>query len=169
MNEIWLYISIGASLLSIGVALYLFYWVKQQPPGSERAQEVASWIREGSQTYLKRLYITLTIVAVILGFIIAIVFSFDLSDVTKGEVSITPLNGVQMALSFIVGALCSAVAGYMGMGVAVEANVRTATAAKDSINKAFRLSFYAGSVMGLAMVGLAVLGMSLIFLLTGRR
>jgi K(+)-stimulated pyrophosphate-energized sodium pump len=167
MYQIWLYISIGASLLSIGVALYLFYWVKQQPPGSERAQEVASWIREGSQTYLKRLYITLAIVAVILGFIIAIVFSFDLSDVTKGEVSITPLNGVQMALSFVVGALCSAVAGYMGMGVAVEANVRTATAAKESINKAFKLSFYAGSVMGLAMVGLAVMGMSVIFLLTG--
>ncbi|MBW6467322.1 MAG: sodium-translocating pyrophosphatase [Brevefilum sp.] len=167
MNEIWLYISIGASLLSIGVALYLFFWVKQQPPGSERAQEVASWIREGSQTYLKRLYFTLAIVAVILGFLIAIVFSFDLSDVTKGDVSITPLNGVQMALSFVVGALCSAVAGYMGMAVAVEANVRTATAAKDSINKAFKLSFYAGSVMGLAMVGLAVLGMSLIFLLTG--
>ena len=167
MNQIWLYISMGASLLSIGVALYLFYWVKQQPPGSERAQEVASWIREGSQTYLKRLYMTLAIVAVILGFIIAMVFSFDLSDVTKGEVSITPFNGLQMALSFVVGALCSAVAGYMGMGVAVEANVRTATAAKDSINKAFKLSFYAGSVMGLAMVGLAVLGMSLIFLLTG--
>jgi hypothetical protein len=55
----------------------------------------------------------------------------------------------------------------MGMGVAVEANVRTATAAKESINKAFKLSFYAGSVMGLAMVGLAVLGMTVIFLLTG--
>ena len=100
MNQIWLYISMGASLLSIGVALYLFYWVRQQTPGSERAQEVASWIREGSQTYLKRLYMTLAIVAVILGFIIAIVFSFDLSDVTQGEVSITPFNGVRMALSF---------------------------------------------------------------------
>ena len=73
-----------------------------------------------------------------------------------------------MALSFILGALCSAVAGYMGMSVAVEANVRTATAAKDSLNKAFRLSFYAGSVMGLAMVGLAVIGMSLIFLFTNK-
>ena len=167
MDQIWLYISIGASLLSIGVALYLFYWVKQQPPGSEKAQEVASWIREGSQTYLKRLYTTLTLVSVILGFIIAIVFSFDLTDVALGVVNITPAYGVQIALSFIVGALCSAVAGYLGMGVAVEANVRTATAANESINKAFRLSFYAGSVMGLAMVGLAVLGMSLIFLITG--
>lgn len=167
MNQIWLYISIGASLLSIGVALYLFYWVKQQPPGSERAQEVASWIREGSQTYLKRLYFTLAIVSVVLGFIIAIVFSFDLTDVATGQVNLTPMNGVQMAISFVVGALCSAVAGYMGMGIAVEANVRTATAANESINKAFRVSFYAGSVMGLAMVGLAVLGMSLIYIATG--
>ncbi len=167
MEQIWLYISVGASLLSIGVALYLFYWVKQQPPGSEKAQEVASWIREGSQTYLKRLYLTLAVVAVILGFIIAIVFSFDLTEVAYGGVSLQPRNGIQMALSFVVGALCSAVAGYMGMGIAVEANVRTATAANESINKAFRLSFFAGSVMGLAMVGLAVLGMSVIFLVTG--
>jgi K(+)-stimulated pyrophosphate-energized sodium pump len=167
MDQIWLFISIGASLLSIGVALYLFIWVKQQTPGSEKAQEVASWIREGSQTYLKRLYFTLALVSVILGFIIAIVFSFDLSEAAKGQVFLDPFNGIQMAVSFVVGALCSAVAGYMGMGVAVEANVRTATAANESINKAFRLSFYAGSVMGLAMVGLAVLGMSVIFLLTG--
>lgn len=167
MDQLWLFISIGASLLSIGVALYLFYWVKQQTPGSEKAQEVASWIREGSQTYLKRLYFTLAMVSVVLGFVIAIVFSFDLSLAAKGEVNLQPLNGIQMAVSFVVGALCSAVAGYLGMGVAVEANVRTATAANESINKAFRLSFYAGAVMGLAMVGLAVLGMSLIFILTG--
>ncbi len=166
MNQIWLYISIGASFISIGVALYLFFWVKRQPMGSERAQQVASWIREGSQTYLKRLYLTLALVALVLGFVIAIVFSFDLSGIVNGQVNLIPVNGIQMAISFVVGALCSAVAGYLGMGVAVEANVRTATAANESINKAFRLSFYAGSVMGLAMVGLAVLGMSVIFLIT---
>lgn len=167
MDQIWLYIAMAASLISIGVAFYLFYWVKQQPPGSERAQEVASWIREGSQTYLKRLYLTLALVSLVLGFIIAIVFSFDLTHIAYDEVNVVPMYGIQMALSFVVGALCSAVAGYMGMGVAVEANVRTATAAKESINQAFRLSFYAGAVMGLAMVGLAVLGMSLIFMITG--
>ncbi len=166
MEQIWLYISIVASFLSIGVALYLFFWVKRQTPGTERAQEVASWIREGSQAYLKRLYFTLTLVAVILGFIIAVIFSFQ-TETVSGEIQIVPKNGIVMALSFIGGALCSAVAGYMGMGVAVEANVRTATAANESLNKAFKLSFYAGSVMGLAMVGLAVLGMSVIFMLTG--
>lgn len=166
MDKAWLFVSIFASIVSIGVALYLNHWVKQQDPGSEKAQEVASWIREGAQTYLKRLYFALAIVAVILGFVIAVVFSFDLADIAAGQVNITPGNGIRMALAFIGGALCSAVAGYMGMSIAVEANVRTATAANESLNKAFKLSFYAGSVMGLAMVGLAVLGMSLILMVT---
>jgi len=166
MDKAWLFVSIGASIISIGAALYLYYWVKRQDPGSEKAQEVASWIRNGAQTYLKRLYFALAIVALIIGFVIAVVFSFDLADVAGGQVNITPGNGIKMALAFIGGALCSAVAGYMGMSIAVEANVRTATAANDSLNKAFRLSFYAGSVMGLAMVGLAVLGMSLILIVT---
>ena len=168
MEQIWLYISIAASFLSVGVALYLYFWVKRQNPGTEKAQEVASWIRQGAQTYLKRLYLALTIVAVILGFIIALIFTFEPAGGDNGRAFINPGNGITMAISFIAGALCSAVAGYLGMGIAVEANVRTATAANDSLNKAFRLSFYAGSVMGLAMVGLAVLGMTIIFMLTGR-
>ncbi len=147
-----------------GISLFL-----GQTAGSRdgKAQEVASWIREGAQTYLKRLYFALSVVAIILGFIIAIVFSFDLADVAAGQATIQPLNGIRMAIAFISGSLCSAIAGYMGMGIAVEANVRTATAANESLNKAFKLSFYAGSVMGLAMVGLAVLGMTVLFLITG--
>jgi K(+)-stimulated pyrophosphate-energized sodium pump len=167
MEQTWLYIGIAASILSIGVALFLYFWVKRQTPGTEKAQEVASWIREGAQAYLKRLYLALGVVAVILGFIIAIVFSFELTEVGTGHVSIAPMNGVKMAVTFLLGAVCSAIAGYLGMSIAVEANVRTATAANESLNKAFRLSFYAGSVMGLAMVGLAVLGMTLIYLVTG--
>ena len=166
MDNTWLYISIIASIISIGVAVFLYFWVKRQDPGTEKAQEVASWIREGAQTYLKRLYFALTVVALILAFIIGIVFSFDLADVAAGQATIQPLNGIQMALAFISGSVCSAIAGYLGMGIAVEANVRTATAANESLNKAFKLSFYAGSVMGLAMVGLAVLGMTVIFLIT---
>jgi len=72
-----------------------------------------------------------------------------------------------MALAFVAGAICSALAGYMGMTVAVAANVRSAAAANESINRAFQVAFYAGSVMGLAMVGLAVIGMSTIYLITG--
>ena len=167
MEQTWLYIGIGASILSIGVAFYLYFWVKRQTPGTEKAQEVASWIREGAQSYLKRLYLALGIVAVILGFVIAVVFSFDLTEIGSGNDVIAPMNGIKMAVTFLAGSICSAIAGYMGMSIAVEANVRTATAANESLNKAFRLSFYAGSVMGLAMVGLAVMGMTVIYLITG--
>jgi K(+)-stimulated pyrophosphate-energized sodium pump len=165
MLEIWIYIGIVAGLISIGVAIFLFYWVKRQDPGSPRAQQVASWIRDGARSYLKRLYTALTLVAVVLGIILAVIFSLHLGE-ADNAVKFDIANGGKMAGAFVFGALCSALAGYMGMGVAVEANVRTATAAKESLNKAFRLSFYAGSVMGLAMVGLAVIGMSVIYLLT---
>jgi K(+)-stimulated pyrophosphate-energized sodium pump len=165
MSEIWIYIGIVLGLISIGVAIFLFYWVKRQDPGSARAQQVASWIRDGARSYLKRLYTALTLVAVVLGIVLAVIFSLHLGEAANA-VKFDIANGGKMAGAFVFGALCSAVAGYMGMGVAVEANVRTATAAKESLNKAFRLSFYAGSVMGLAMVGLAVIGMSVIYLLT---
>ncbi len=165
MSELWIYFGIFAGIVSIGVALYLFYWVKKKDPGSEKAIEVASWIREGARSYLKRLYIALTLVALVIGLIIAVVFSLHLGEADLAQ-KFDLGKGAIMAGAFIFGALCSAVAGYLGMGVAVEANVRTATAAKESLNKAFRLSFFAGSVMGLAMVGLAVIGMSVIYLLT---
>ena len=167
MTDIWLLVGIGSGIISVGAALFLYYWVMRQDAGSERAQEVARWIREGAASYLKRLYIALTLVSVVLGFIIAIVFSFDLTQLGTGSVDIQPSNGVIMAAAFIFGAVSSAIAGYLGMAVAVQANVRSAVAVSDSINKGFRVAFYAGSVMGLTMVGLAVIGMCAIFYLTG--
>ena len=166
-NDLWLLIGIGSGVISVAAAMYLYFWVMRQDAGSEKAQEVARWIREGAASYLKKLYSALTLVAVVLGFIIAVVFSFDLTQLGTGSVDITPTNGVIMAVAFIFGAVSSAVAGYMGMTVAVQANVRSAVAVKDSLNKGFRVAFYAGAVMGLAMVGLAVIGMCAIYYLTG--
>lgn len=165
MDQIWLFIAIAIGIVSVGVAIWLYFWVMRQDPGTEKAQEVASWIQEGARSYLAKLYRALTLVSVALGIIIAIVFSFDVSGAASG-VEAYPLRGVFTALAFIFGALCSAVAGYMGMSIAVQANVRSATAANKDLNTAFRVAFYAGSVMGLAMVGLAVIGMSTIYLLT---
>ncbi|MCJ7518209.1 MAG: sodium-translocating pyrophosphatase [Anaerolineaceae bacterium] len=167
MSQTWLIVGILSGIISVGVALAIYFWVVRQDPGSERAQQVAGWIRDGAASYLKRLYTALTLVAVVLAFVIAIVFSFNLNQLGTGKVDITPANGLIMAAAFVFGALCSAVAGYMGMTVAVQANVRTATASSDTLNKGFRVAFYAGSVMGLAMVGLAVIGMCVIFLITG--
>ncbi|MCJ7737716.1 MAG: sodium-translocating pyrophosphatase [Anaerolineae bacterium] len=163
----WLIIAIGAGLVSLGVAVWIYFWVDRQDPGSERAQEVASWIRDGAQAYLRRLYTALTLVTIVLGSVIAIVFSFDIEHIGMGAVNISASRGITMALAFILGGVCSAIAGYMGMTVAVAANVRSATAASQSLNKAFKVAFYGGSVMGLAMVGLAVMGMSSIYWVTG--
>ncbi len=162
----WVYVGVIGGVISIGVALYLYFWVMKQDPGTEKAQEVSSWIRNGANTYLKKLYTSLATLAVILGVVIALIFSFNFEHIGTTGVHLEPRNGLIMAIAFILGALSSAIAGFMGMRVAVEANVRTATASKKSLSSAFKLSFYAGSVLGLAIVGLAVIGMSVIFLLT---
>jgi K(+)-stimulated pyrophosphate-energized sodium pump len=164
--QAWAAVALFAGLISVGVAVWLYLWVRRQDPGSERAKEVASWIREGARTYLRRLYVALALVALGMGFIIAIVFAFDIEHLGTEAVIVAPGRGFAMAVAFVAGALCSAVAGYMGMSIAVEANVRSATAAQESLSSAFKVAFYAGSVMGLAMVGLAVVGMSTIYLLT---
>jgi len=166
-SELWIFVAIFAGIISVGVAIWLYIWVHRQDPGSEQAQEVASWIREGARTYLRRLYLALALVAVGLGIIIAIVFSFDIEHLGLKAVAVNPSRGITMALAFVAGAICSAIAGYMGMSVAVAANVRSAAAANESINRAFNVAFYAGSVMGLAMVGLAIIGMGTIYLFTG--
>jgi K(+)-stimulated pyrophosphate-energized sodium pump len=167
ISQPWIFAAIIAGVVSLGVAIWLYIWVNRQDAGSEEAQEVATWIRDGARTYLRRLYLALTLVSVALGVIIAIVFSFDIEHVGMGAVALSPSRGITMAMTFVVGAICSAIAGYMGMTVAVSANVRSAAAANASLNRAFKVAFYAGSVMGLAMVGLAIIGMSVIYLMTG--
>jgi len=167
ISQPWVFVALLAGIVSVGVAIWLYRWVNRQDAGSEKAQEVASWIRDGARSYLRRLYLALTLVAVALGVIIAVVFSFDIEHLGTEAVAVNPSRGITMALAFVAGAICSALAGYMGMSVAVSANVRSAAAANESINGAFKVAFYAGAVMGLAMVGLAVIGMSAIHLITG--
>jgi K(+)-stimulated pyrophosphate-energized sodium pump len=165
-HDLWAFIVLVAGFVSVGAATWFYRWVRRQDAGSNRAQEVAKWIRQGARTYLRRLYTALTVVAIALGIIIAIVFGFDIEHLGTGAATLAPGRGFSMALAFVAGAICSAIAGYMGMSIAVEANVRSATAAQESLNRAFKVAFYAGSVMGLAMAGLAVIGMSTIYLLT---
>jgi K(+)-stimulated pyrophosphate-energized sodium pump len=155
--DIWLIISLVAGIISVGVALVVFNWVKKQDPGTERAKKVAKWIKDGAESYLKKLYSALGMLAVGIAIILLIVFGLKES---WGY-------GLGMSAAFIAGSLCSAVAGYMGMMIAVEANVRSATAAEKGLNPAFNLAFKAGSVMGLAMVGLAILGMTVVYWISG--
>jgi K(+)-stimulated pyrophosphate-energized sodium pump len=156
MDIVWVVLSLLAGIASVGAAGVYYRWVVKQDPGTERAQKVARWIEEGSKSYLKKLYSALAMLSIGMAIILAIVFSIQRDAA----------HGLGIAITFLIGALCSAVAGYMGMSVAVKGNVRTSTAAERGLNPAFAVSFKAGSVMGLAMVGLALIGMSSIYLVT---
>ena len=154
-TTLWLVIGLVCGLASLGVGLYYFFWVKKQDDGNARSREVAGWIRDGARAYLKKLYMALIIVAGAMAIILAVVYSIE------GQ------RGVPTAICFLFGALCSAIAGYLGMEVAVLANVRSAVAASKDLNTAFNVAFKAGAVMGFAVVGVATVGMCTIYLISG--
>lgn len=159
-TQVWLYLGMGLGVVSFGIALLIYGWVKKQDAGSEKAKKITKAIKDGAWAYLRHLYGALALVSVVFGIILAIVFSFD-------EEGFGIVRGLETSAAYIVGALCSAVAGYLGMSVAVRANVRTSVAASSSLVKAFNVAYRAGSVLALAMVGIAVFGMCLIYLITG--
>ncbi len=128
-------------------------WVSKQEVGTDKMAEIASHISRGAMAFIKAEYKVLLIFVIALGVILLF----------KGftEEGSHPL----IALSFVVGAFCSAFAGYLGMKVATKANVRTTNAARTSLGKALEIAFIGGSVMGLGVVGLGVLGLNLLFIL----
>jgi K(+)-stimulated pyrophosphate-energized sodium pump len=132
------------ALIAVAYGIALSLWVLGRPPGSERMQEIARGIQEGAAAYMKRQYMTIAAVAVIpfllLGF-------YD-------------KLGWGTAFGFLIGASLSATAGFIGMFVAVRSNVRTAEAAKDGVPAALNVAFRAGSVTGLLVVGLGLLGVA---------
>ena len=143
-------------LPAFGVLALLFVfiknsWVSKQEAGNEKMVRIASNIADGAMSFLKAEYKILSIfvaaVAVLLFF--------------KGQAEVGS-NGM-VAVSFIVGAICSALAGFIGMKVATKANVRTTNAAQTSLGKALEVAFAGGAVMGLGVVGLGVLGLSGLF------
>lgn len=130
-----------------------FNWVSRQDAGSARMKEISDYIAEGAMAFLKAEWR-------ILGYFVVIV------ALLLGFMSTTNENSHwSIAVAFIVGAVFSAVAGYIGMRVATKANVRTAQAARTSLSKALAVSFTGGSVMGLGVAGLAVLGLGGVFLI----
>jgi K(+)-stimulated pyrophosphate-energized sodium pump len=130
--------------LAIGWGLGLTAWLMRLPAGSARMQEIAHAVQEGASAYLRRQYLTIAGVAAVL--FLGIGLWDDLGWAT--------------AFGFLIGALFSAAAGFIGMNVAVRANVRTAEAAKGGVKPALRVAFASGSVTGLLVVGLGLLGVA---------
>ena len=149
MNQFLLF-AIASSVVAIIYGLLLAKSILKKSPGNQRMQEIAKAIQEGASAYLNKQYKTIGMIAVVLFLLIGFV----------------PKLGWTMAFGFLVGAVFSALAGYIGMNVSVRANVRTTEAARSGINNALSLAFRGGTVTGLLVVGLALLGVAAFYAIT---
>ena len=146
------YVAVAAGLLSLMFALFRGFWVKKQDAGDGKMVEIAGHIRDGAMAFISREYQVLAIFVVVVAVLLGV--SNAALETSHWLISI----------SFIVGAACSALAGYVGMNVATIANVRTAQAARASLNGALKVAFAGGSVMGLSVAGLAIVGLGSLFI-----
>ncbi|MBM3419151.1 MAG: sodium/proton-translocating pyrophosphatase, partial [Bacteroidetes bacterium] len=153
MESNLIFVPIGLAILGLVFMFIKMAWVKAQPAGDEKMQGIARSIKEGAMAFLSAEYRLLAFFVVIASGALFLVDYF----VDSTEWLIVP--------AFVVGAIFSAIAGNIGMRVATDANVRTTEAAKTSLPKALNVSFGGGTVMGLGVAGLAVLGLSLFFML----
>jgi K(+)-stimulated pyrophosphate-energized sodium pump len=135
----------AAGLLALLFAVYLIFWVLRQPQGNDRMREIAKAIQEGAQAYLNRQY---TIIAGI-GAVIFLFLTFTL--------------GWKTGVLFLIGAVLSGAAGYVGMNISVRSNLRTAEAARGGVNPALRLAFRGGAVTGFFVVGFGLIGVALAY------
>jgi K(+)-stimulated pyrophosphate-energized sodium pump len=138
-------------ILALAFVVWKNLWVSKQDSGDEKMQRIAKNIADGAMSFLKAEYKLLSI----------FVFAVSILLYFKGQNDVDSTGLV--AVSFIVGAICSGLAGFIGMKVATKANVRTTQAARSSLGKALEVAFSGGSVMGLGVVGLGVLGLSSLF------
>ena len=149
MNNILIIIPIIGAL-ALCYTFWFSKWVANREVGTDRMGRIATYITDGAMAFLRAEYTTLAWFVAIVAILLA---------VSQGENS-SPL----IALSFTVGAVCSALAGFIGMKVATKANVRTTNAARTGLNQALNVAFRGGSVMGMGVVGLGVVGLSSLFL-----
>ncbi|HWZ52571.1 MAG TPA: sodium-translocating pyrophosphatase [Granulicella sp.] len=157
-GRIYLWIAMGVGVLALLAALLLARSVIAHDTGTPEMQVISNAIREGAEAFLKRQYRTIGALAVVLA--IAVFIGYHLSARTA------PF-ALKTVLSFLVGAMCSALAGFTGMYVSIRANIRTAAAARSSLNKALQMALRGGAVTGLVVVALSLLGVGALFLFFG--
>lgn len=146
-----LYLLPGFGVLGLLFVFWKSAWVTRQEVGTEKMAKIAAHIAEGAMAFLKAEYKILAIFVVCVALLLGI---------TAEKETSSPLVG----LSFVLGAFCSALAGFIGMRVATKANVRTTNAARTSLGRALEVAFAGGTVMGMGVVGLGVLGLSVLFI-----
>jgi len=159
MFEPW-YIAPISAIISIIAGLYFYHYVNKQDSGTPKMKEVSLAIKEGAKAFLKREYTILLIFIIVVGSLIGLFLPNPLWTTP------TPMQNVTLSLSYFFGAFLSALAGYFGMDIATKANAKAAYAARGGLNKAFPIGFRGGAVMGLAVVGFSLLGISVVYGLT---
>jgi K(+)-stimulated pyrophosphate-energized sodium pump len=157
-GRMWLWIALGVGVLALGAALMLARAVIAADTGTADMRAISDAIREGAEAFLKRQYRTIGAIAVVLA--VLLFLGYHLSPRTAPY-------ALKTVLSFLTGAVCSALAGYTGMYCSIRANIRTASAARTSLNAALRMALHGGAVTGLVVVALSLLGVGVLFLFFG--
>ncbi len=152
MEQALIYLVPALGLVGLLIMAVKSAWVTKQPTGDKNMVELSGYIADGAMAFLKAEWKILGYFAVIAGILLA------------WSGTLVPTSSPIIAVSFLIGAFFSALAGYIGMKIATKANVRTTQAARTSLKQALRVSFTGGSVMGLGVAGLAVLGLGSLFI-----
>lgn len=166
MSEMKLYLGIiyGVIIISIIATALLFRYVFKQSKGSKEMQDISNAIKDGAMAFLKRQYKTIAIISAIA--LVVIMLAVYYGDLKKGS-DVALNTAIHTAISFVIGAICSALSGYIGMYMSVSSNIRAAEGARTSLDKSLQIAFKGGSVTGLSVTTLSLLGVVTLFLAFG--
>ena len=157
--------SIGASLIAILFAFGLARWVLSHDTGTPEMKKVSDAIYTGAQAFLRRQYTTIAILAVVAAIVIGVLLAALSKGGLFGENAFNV--GLRTSIAFAIGAICSGVAGYIGMQVAVQSNIRVASAARRSLGESLMVSLRGGAVSGFLVIALSLLGVTIVYLIFG--
>ncbi|MEP6766845.1 MAG: sodium-translocating pyrophosphatase [Gemmatimonadaceae bacterium] len=149
---------LGSSAIALLFAIWLSRWVLSNGRGTEAMQKISNAIQEGAEAFLSRQYKTITPLALVVAALLYVGYAFLRTPNANDPVQNPQVLALAMAGSFVLGALCSGIAGYMGMWVSIRTNIRVAAAATNSLNDALRVALRGGAVSGLFTVAMSLVG-----------